>query len=184
MLSENIRTELSALLEAARQRGAVVVTELEAETTGPVLIDHASPDMMIAQSDIFAPVLSVMDVAGTDGILSAERMCPFGLCCSIFGSEVDARLLASKLDVGSVLVNDLIVPTADPRVLFGGRRLSGFGTTRGREGLLEMTAIQTIAIRRSFSMRHLEPSETVIHVSSGQSSACRTPLPCWNAFAG
>ena len=40
---------------------------------------------------------------------------------------------------GFVTINDIIVPTADPRLPFGGVRGSGFGTTRGAEGLLEMT---------------------------------------------
>jgi hypothetical protein len=47
-----------------------------------------------------------------------------------------------------VQINDLIVPTADPRLPFGGRRSSGFGVTRGREGLLEMT-VPHVVIRRS-----------------------------------
>jgi hypothetical protein len=61
--------------------------------------------------------------------------------------------LASRLPVGAVLVNDVIVSTADPRVSFGGRKSSGFGLTRGREGLLEMTALKTIVTQRSRALR-------------------------------
>ena len=56
------------------------------------------------------------------------------------------------------MVNDLIVPTADPRVPFGGRRQSGFGVTRGAEGLLEMTAVKVVSVRRGRSTRHFEPT--------------------------
>jgi aldehyde dehydrogenase (NAD+) len=47
----------------------------------------------------------------------------------------------------------LIVGTADPRVSFGGRKSSGFGLSRGREGLLEMTALKTIVTQRSRDRR-------------------------------
>jgi hypothetical protein len=43
--------------------------------------------------------------------------------------------------------------TADPRVSFGGRKSSGFGLTRGREGLLEMTALKTVVVQRSRDLR-------------------------------
>ena len=59
---------------------------------------------------------------------------------SIFSRDLDARShLAARIKTGFVLINDLIVPTADPRMPFGGVKASGFGSTRGDEGLLEMT---------------------------------------------
>ncbi len=56
----------------------------------------------------------------------------------------EAALVARHLEVGTVTINDLIVPTADPRLPFGGRGRSGFGVTRGAEGLLAMTVPQVI----------------------------------------
>ena len=53
-------------------------------------------------------------------------------------------------------MNDLIAPTADPRVPFGGRRTSGFGVTRGAEGLLEMSAVKVVSVQRGKSVRHYE----------------------------
>jgi hypothetical protein len=44
-------------------------------------------------------------------------------------------------------------------VPFGGRGASGYGVTRGAEGLLEMTAVKTVLVRRGGVMLHLEPTE-------------------------
>jgi len=85
-----------------------------------------------------------------------HEACPYALTASIFGEEREARLLAEMLTAGTVTINDLIVPTVDPRVPFGGRRGSGFGVTRGAEGLLEMTAAKTIAVRSGRSTRHFD----------------------------
>ena len=62
------------------------------------------------------------------------------------------------LNAGTVLINDVIAPTADPRVPFGGRGASGYGVTRGAEGLLEMTAVKVLLIRRGGVMLHLDPT--------------------------
>jgi aldehyde dehydrogenase (NAD+) len=112
--------------------------------------------MAIARADLFWPVLMVLQVERADTIAEIDELCPFGLTAAIFGEEAEARRLGAQLRVGTVIVNDLIVPTADPRVPFGGRRGSGFGVTRGREGLLEMTAVKTTAVRTSKSTRHYQ----------------------------
>ena len=155
-LPKRIRQQLSGLLDEARRGGATVLGDGDGGMFGPVLIVDATAEMRIARTDVFAPVLTVIDIEGDAGVLAAQEACPFGLTTSIFGNEVEARRLAAKLTSGTVLVNDLIVPTADPRVPFGGRRQSGFGVTRGAEGLLEMTAVRTVAVRRGGSVRHYE----------------------------
>ncbi|HYZ64644.1 MAG TPA: aldehyde dehydrogenase, partial [Acetobacteraceae bacterium] len=43
-----------------------------------------------------------------------------------------------------------------PRLPFGGRGRSGFGVTRGAEGLLDMTVPKTISIRTGRFRPHLD----------------------------
>ena len=157
-LDPSTRRLLSTLLEDAEQRGATVLGDPQPEKISPLLVLDSTPEMAIARADIFAPVLTVIDVHGTAGILAAQQACPFALTTSIFGAESEARSIASRLHSGVITINDLIVPTADPRIPFGGRRQSGFGVTRGREGLLEMTAPRVVSIRRGRSMRRYEPA--------------------------
>jgi acyl-CoA reductase-like NAD-dependent aldehyde dehydrogenase len=84
----------------------------------------------------------------------------FALGASIFSRNVArARALAAQIQNGFVLINDLIVPTADPRMPFGGVKASGFGSTRGNEGLLEMTFPHVVAIRRGNSHRHFDETD-------------------------
>ena len=146
------------LLDEARTDGATVLGgEVDnAGRFGPALVLDAGAEMRVTKTDLFAPVLSVMDVDGTAGVLAAQEACPLALTASLFGDEADALTLAKQLKVGHVAINDVIVPTADPRVPFAGRRQSGFGATRGAEGLLEMTAPRVIAIRRGESTRRYE----------------------------
>ena len=142
------RTQLSELLEDAERQGATVCGDAGALDTKPILVLDGQPEMRIAQADVFAPVVTAMHVASAEDVLRADAMCPFGLTVAIFGDERSALALGKKLNAGSVIVNDLIVPTVDPRVPFGGRRGSGFGVTRGAEGLLEMTAPKVTAVQK------------------------------------
>ena len=158
LLDPNVQEKLRTLVEEALDAGALLVGELASigEAQGPILIVLARPEMRIAQADIFAPVLSVIDVEDAAGVAAAQRASPLALSVSIFGDEQTARRMAGRMTIGTAIVNDVIVPTADPRIPFGGRRGAGFGVTRGAEGLLEMTAVKTVLVRRGRTRRQFE----------------------------
>ncbi|MGQ9590931.1 MAG: aldehyde dehydrogenase family protein [Planctomycetota bacterium] len=151
---------LRELLLEAEAEGARIVAgspaSVSAESCAPVVVAGARPEMRLLKADIFAPVVSIVRVAGAAEALAASEKCPYALGASVFGEEREALELARWVPAGAVVVNDAIVPTADPRFPFGGRGRSGYGVTRGAEGLLEMTRVRAIAVRRGRSGRHLE----------------------------
>ncbi|CAN5617035.1 hypothetical protein BH18VER2_BH18VER2_00600 [soil metagenome] len=105
--------------------------------------------------------LEVRAFADDHAALVLARENSYGLGASIFSADEEAaRILARQLPTGFVTINDLIAPTADPRFPFGGVRESGFGTTRGAEGLRESTYPHVIALRRGRALPHLEETKT------------------------
>jgi acyl-CoA reductase-like NAD-dependent aldehyde dehydrogenase len=158
VLPARTQAQLAGLLEDAQRLGGSLLMDGSVEELRFAVISRATPEMRIAQSDIFAPVLSIFDVPDTGAAIAAHAPCPYMLTAAIFGPESEAQALASRLPVGTVLINDLIVATADPRLSFGGRKASGFGLTRGREGLLEMTALKTVVAQRSRDLRAYRPT--------------------------
>ena len=155
-LSAGVGEELSLVVDDALLSGGRVHGKVEPGQQQPIVITGVRPDMMAARVDIFAPLLAVMEASDIEEAIALHEACPYALTASIFGDEDEARLLAEKLTLGTVTINDLILPTADPRAPFGGRRGSGFGTTRGAEGLLEMTAAKTIAVKRGGGTRQFD----------------------------
>ncbi|MHB1698526.1 MAG: aldehyde dehydrogenase family protein [Acidobacteriaceae bacterium] len=161
---------LDQIIADARARGATVLDSGSNshpsshtaaalhQATPATLILNATPDMLAMQADIFAPLLSLCVVESEAAALAAYARCSYALTAAVFGAEREALALARQLEAGSVLVNDLIAPTVDPRVPFGGRRDSGFGVTRGAEGLLEMTAIKVVLVRRGNDKHHYAKS--------------------------
>ena len=101
--------------------------------------------------------LPVIEFTDESTALQLVARMPFGLGATIFSrNTAAARRFARHLRTGFVLINDMIVPTADPRFPFGGQRASGFGVTRGEEGLLEMTRPHVVAVRRGRKRRHFD----------------------------
>ena len=152
------QVQLAELIEDAHRLGGWIETDGSIEQLRYVFITGAKAEMRVAQADIFAPVLSIFNVVDVDAALAAHAQCPFALSAAVFGPESEARVLAQSLPVGTVLINDVIVSTADPRISFGGRKASGFGVTRGREGLLEMTTLKTIVAQHSRDLRPYRPT--------------------------
>ncbi|HEX6985536.1 MAG TPA: aldehyde dehydrogenase family protein [Planctomycetaceae bacterium] len=153
---------LESLLSDALRYGARLVTggterAAEGARVRPLLLADAPTDAELLKSDLFAPVLSLVPVGSDEEALRLDRKCPYALGASVFGRPEPAAALAAKVEAGCVVVNDLIVPTADPRVAFGGRKWSGYGLTRGAAGLLAMTQPKTVVERTSIHRSHLEP---------------------------
>ncbi|MBL8817925.1 MAG: aldehyde dehydrogenase family protein [Planctomyces sp.] len=127
-----------------------------AEYSGVAILDHVTSEMSVTQSDIFAPVLSFIRVESAEQALYENQKCPYALSATVFGSTERSWQFARRISVGCVVINDMIVPTADPRVPFGGRGLSGHGMTRGESGLLEMTQLKAIVATRHWFRPHLQ----------------------------
>jgi acyl-CoA reductase-like NAD-dependent aldehyde dehydrogenase len=158
VLPARTQSQLADGLQDARRLGGSILRDESDAGLRYAVILRATSEMAITQTDIFAPVLSIFDMPDTDAAIAAHATCPYALSAAVFGPESEARKLASRLPVGTVLINDLIVATADPRLSFGGRKSSGFGATRGREGLLEMTTLKTIVAQRSRDRRAYRPT--------------------------
>jgi acyl-CoA reductase-like NAD-dependent aldehyde dehydrogenase len=155
-LDDSTASRLRAMIEEAQRAGANVHGAVAPEAQQPLVIDGSS-EMTIAQSDLFAPVITLIETPSLLHLQDAYDRCPYALTAAIFCGAEDiakARMLAKLLRAGTVLINDVIAPTADARVPFGGRGASGYGVTRGTEGLLEMTAVKTLLVRKRGSRRH------------------------------
>lgn len=145
---ESAGEKARTLAENAIQQGAKLwmgsLEENPASDAFPLIVGDVTANMKLAQADVFAPVAAILPYEALEEALAANRECPYALGASVFGPRLAAEQFAQRVEAGAVVVNDLIAPTADPRLGFGGRRQSGFGRTRGVEGLLSMTVEKAI----------------------------------------
>lgn len=114
-------------------------------TEAPVLLQDVPADSPLWKTAVFGPFALIATYAEDSEVIARVNDCPFGLGASIFTRDAAAATrVAAALEVGLVTINDVIIPSADARLPFGGRRYSGFGVTRGAAGLLELTAPKSV----------------------------------------
>ncbi|MCM2374242.1 aldehyde dehydrogenase family protein [Aporhodopirellula aestuarii] len=164
LVHQAARDSVASVIESAIAQGAVdrigKFNGEELRRSGqmhPVVLTNVPQEHDVLQSDLFAPVMSLLPVESVDEAVEAINTCRYRLAASVFGATGEAQAVAERLAVGSVVVNDLVAPTADPRLPFGGRGESGFGVTRGPEGLLAMTTPRVISTRHGGIAPHLSP---------------------------
>ncbi|MDQ2930517.1 MAG: aldehyde dehydrogenase family protein [Gemmatimonadota bacterium] len=102
----------------------------------PTLFTGVSPSAMIAQTEIFGPVLVSMTFRTPGEAVALANNTPYGLAASIWTENINLALdIAPKIKAGVVWVNSSNL--FDAAVGFGGYRESGFGREGGREGMYE-----------------------------------------------
>ena len=93
----------------------------------PAIFDNVSPDMRIAQEEIFGPVLSVIRAADAKTALSVANGVKFGLSASIYTNDVGAMFrFVDHLEAGIIHVNSPTVG-GEAHIPFGGMKATGVG---------------------------------------------------------
>lgn len=149
------------LAEAEHREASVLAGGLrDGRLMLPLVISGGRQSRTQMEGEIFGPVLVITFVDDDEEAVALARCSAYALGASVFSrDEGAARCVAERLNAGVVLINDLIVPTADPRIPFGGRGRSGFGVTRGEEGLLAMTVPKVISVSKGRSRPHFSAVE-------------------------
>jgi len=158
-VGEAVARRFRELMDGAVADGARVVVGGEVGEGGvvrPTVLREVSATSALVMSDVFAPWLAFIECADEGAMLAADARCPYRLGASIFGPAAEARALAARVGASNIAINDVIVPTADPRLPFGASGESGYGVTRGPEGLLSMTRPVVVSTRRGGVPRHYD----------------------------
>jgi aldehyde dehydrogenase (NAD+) len=102
----------------------------------PTLLSNVHPASIVAQQEIFGPVLAAMTFRTPREAVELANNTVYGLAASVWSESINVALhVASQLKAGVVWVNSTNL--FDAACGFGGYRESGFGREGGREGMLE-----------------------------------------------
>ncbi len=102
----------------------------------PTLVTGVAPASILAQEEIFGPVLVSMTFRTPEEALALANNSRYGLAASVWSESINVTLdAAARLKAGVVWVNSTNL--FDAAAGFGGYKESGFGREGGREGLFE-----------------------------------------------
>ena len=138
IISREQYDKILGYIEIAKEQGAVLVKGGNAIESGkgmfiePTLFTNVTPEMIIAQEEIFGPVFAMMVVDSDEKAIQLANETSYGLQASLFTSSVTkAHKYGRALQAGTVSVN--CYGEGDISTPFGGYKLSGFG---GRDNSL------------------------------------------------
>jgi len=102
----------------------------------PTLLCNVHPTSIVAQEEIFGPVLAAMTFRTPREAVELANNTVYGLASCVWSESINVALhVAAQLKAGVVWVN--CANLFDAACGFGGYRESGYGREGGREGLLE-----------------------------------------------
>jgi aldehyde dehydrogenase (NAD+) len=102
----------------------------------PTLLSNVHPTSIVAQQEIFGPVLAAMTFRTPTEAVELANNTVYGLAACVWSESINVALhVSAQLKAGVVWVN--CTNLFDASCGFGGYRESGYGREGGREGLLE-----------------------------------------------
>lgn len=128
--------KIHSYIEIGKKEGATLLVGGEILTGGiydkgnyyaPTLFTDVSPDMRIAQEEIFGPVVSIIEAASFERAIEINNGVLYGLSSSIYTADVNQAFKAQRdLDTGIVYIN-AGTTGAEIHLPFGGTKGTGNG---------------------------------------------------------
>lgn len=151
MVSEAQRDRAEGMVTTATKQGAEVATggrklNRPGAFLEPTVVTDVTPDMTIAQEEVFGPVLSVLKFSSDEEAIAIANGTPYGLVGGVFTRDLDrATRAARRMKAGQVFVNEWYAGGVETP--FGGYGQSGYGREKGREALWNYVQTKNIAIK-------------------------------------
>ena len=110
----------------------------------PTVFSGVSPDMTIAQEEIFGPVLSIIPYDDEDDAVRIANDTIYGLAGGVWSSDPEhAKKVARRIRTGQIEINGA---TFNPLAPFGGYKQSGHGRELGKFGLEEFLEVKSLQL--------------------------------------
>jgi len=132
VISQEAKQRIESYITEAEKSGAKVLVDGRGKPgpgywVGPTLIDHVTPDMRIAQEEVFGPVMVIIRAKDVDDALNVQHRSRYGNAASVFTESGGvARYVMENASAGMVGVN-VGVPVPREPFGFGGWNESRFG---------------------------------------------------------
>ncbi|MDJ0821001.1 MAG: aldehyde dehydrogenase family protein [Paracoccaceae bacterium] len=151
MVSDAQRDRAAGMIARAEEQGAKVVTggrklNRPGAFLEPTVLANVTPDMKIAQQEVFGPVLSVLSFRDEAEAIEIANGTDYGLVGGVFTADLDrATRAARQIRAGQVFVNEWYAGGVETP--FGGYGKSGYGREKGREALWNYVQTKNVAVR-------------------------------------
>lgn len=151
MARVDLRDELHAQVESSIASGARLVIGGKVPTGDgafypPTLLADVEDGMAVYREETFGPVAAVISARDVKEAVDIANDSEFGLGAAIFTSDVEKgeKIARDQLEAGACFVNAFVA--SDPRLPFGGIKMSGYGRELADLGMKEFLNAKTVVV--------------------------------------
>ncbi|QED37047.1 NAD-dependent succinate-semialdehyde dehydrogenase [Antarcticibacterium arcticum] len=113
----------------------------------PTILTKVTPKMPVFAEETFGPVIGVTTFNSKRDAIDLVNSSQFGLGVSLFTEDLKSvEELIPKFEDGAVFINELV--KSDPRLPFGGTKISGYGRELSVHGIREFVNKKTVFIKK------------------------------------
>lgn len=113
----------------------------------PTILTNVSSEMPVFKEETFGPLAAIIKVSSENEAYETASNSKFGLGTMVFTSDYEsATKRISEIEDGAFFINEMV--KSDPRLPFGGTKISGFGRELSKEGMLVFVNKKTIYINK------------------------------------
>ncbi len=141
-LADNLERQMRRSIE----RGATIAWGGERSGCNfqPTLLLNGQANMPVFNEETFGPLAAIFVSRTENEMIKRANATSYGLGASIWSKDTErAELIARKIEAGAVFINAMV--KSDPRLPFGGIKLSGYGRELSEIGMKEFCNIKTIS---------------------------------------
>ncbi|HLE11517.1 MAG: NADP-dependent succinic semialdehyde dehydrogenase [Bdellovibrionales bacterium RIFOXYD12_FULL_39_22] len=114
----------------------------------PTLITNVTMDMKVMTEEVFGPVAPIFIVKSEEEAIKIANSTEYGLGGCVWSKNLDrAERVAQKVECGSIFINAFT--KSDPRMPFGGIKMSGLGRELSKYGAREFTNLKAYNIYKA-----------------------------------
>ncbi|GGW60750.1 succinate-semialdehyde dehydrogenase/glutarate-semialdehyde dehydrogenase [Winogradskyella epiphytica] len=144
---EDLAETLADQVQKSVKLGAKVLVgnKQDAAYFAPTILTEVTSDMPVFKEETFGPVAAVIKVKSEDEAYKMAALSKFGLGTMVFTANVEAASKRiSEIEDGAFFINEMV--KSDPRLPFGGTKISGYGRELSKEGMLAFVNKKTVYI--------------------------------------
>ncbi len=152
LVSETQRERVRGYIEKGEAEGAKLLTGGTAAPEGldkgffvrPTVFSEVTPEMTIAQEEIFGPVLAIQPYDGEDDAVRIANDTAYGLAGGVWSADQDRAIgVAKRIRTGQIEING---GAFNPLAPFGGYKQSGHGRENGRYAIEELLQVKSLQL--------------------------------------
>jgi acyl-CoA reductase-like NAD-dependent aldehyde dehydrogenase len=151
LVRESQREMLSVQVEDAKSKEGKILTggnsvQGDGYFYEPTIVSNVRHNMKIVREEVFGPAAPIIVVNNEEEAVAEANNSEFGLGASIWTNNLDRGIrLARQIQSGIVSVNEMV--RSDPRLPFGGTKLSGIGRELSEFGIKEFVNIKSVVVK-------------------------------------